>query len=179
MGPAVNGVNNSLILKTGLKGVQSGEVFSVKIISNNNGLIRLALKGRLLNVKGDGSLEPGKTVRVRAEWAGKTLVLRQLDSKSRFTNIIRGHGLKPDAGTVAMFRAAADAGLPLTRDNVRLMKRFLRSADEPDREEARTAAELIKKGLDPSRIIQVLESYDREDDQKQHESAILFQSSAG
>lgn len=166
-------VNRNLIVKSGLGKVQSGDIFSVKIIKNSNGLIKALVRGKLIDVKSSRNLIPGQVLKVKADWKGNTLILKQIDSAVKIKTALEGMNVKPDQASIAMFRAAGKAGLVLKDDIIKIIKRFLRGRKKLSSEEAGAAAELLKKGLYPENMIQFITG-GGEPDERHEQKKLLF-----
>ena len=87
--------------------------------------------------------------------------------------MIAESGVKFDSTSAVLFEAARRAGLSLTEDNLKILKRLLRNKTKLKSEEARIAVEAIKKGINPEEIIGLTEG-DNKSDQKKQKKNILF-----
>ena len=74
MRTAFTGISNNFLIKAGLKDVRSGDILSVKILENKNGLIKATVGGKIISLKGGKDLTPGILIRVRARWNGKNSI---------------------------------------------------------------------------------------------------------
>lgn len=166
-------VTNTILSKAGLDSVRSGEILSVKITENNKGLIKAVIKGKVIILKGSADLRVGKTIKVRAQWSGKTLLLNRVDDKNGIKNIISESGIKNNNLSMLLFEAARRSGLSLKDENLSLLKKLLKQKKELNREEARTAVESIKKGLSAEEMTAVAGSANSED-RKEREKNLLF-----
>ena len=155
-----SGVSSNILNKAGLGKIQSGNILTVKIIENKNGLIKAAVKGRILFIKGDSGLKIGNVYRVRAQWSGKTLQLQMLENNE---NPFKSFGMQTEGPNPDLiFAAARRAGLHLKDSNINLLKRLIRRRDTLTDEKARFASEAVKKGLSPEEMVAVIASGDGE-----------------
>ena len=168
-------INNRTAFKAGLNRIQSGDILSVKIIKNSNGLIKASVNGKIFNLRGGADLKSGQILKVRAAWSAETLMLERIDSESSIKSLLTQTGLKTDAAALLLFETAKRAGLPLKGSYLNELKRFLRKNRKFNSEEARTAVESIKKGLSAENIIHAITSRDFSD-REDREKTILFNS---
>jgi hypothetical protein len=168
------GLNNIQVHKAGLGKIRSGDIFSIKIIESQDGFLKASIKGKILTIKSTRYFEDGKTLRVKAEWSGKTLLLKTVTGKEMLKNFIAGAGIKPDEAAVTLFQAARSGSLVLKDENIRLLERFLKYRKDLSNEEARTAVEFIKKGIYPEGISDLFNGEGFQEDRRKEDSALLF-----
>lgn|GEM_PF-5197203 len=172
MRTAFLGVSNTILNKAGLDGLRSGDIITVKIIENNNGLIKASIMGRSILLKGPANLQIGQIYRVKTQWTGKTLLLNLIHNKNNASDIFGAPG-QTDLGFSMLYSAAKRAALHLKNENVELLKRLLRKKGPLNEEKARLAAEAVKKGLAPEELISIIEHRSGEDRGSQ-EKTLLF-----
>ncbi len=174
-----SGISNRVNSKAGLENIQSGEILSVKITKNKQGSVKAILNGKNLSITGRIlDLKNGDLVKVKTEWVGKKLYLHRLDSSNAIKNILSESGIKPEPNSILLFEAIKRAELPLKSDLVKELKRILRKSSKLSPEQARTAAEAIKKGLSPDEYIASFEHKEPQDRQNKEET-LLFNSLSG
>lgn len=166
-------VSNNFLYKTGLDKIRSGDILSLKIIENKNGIIKAAIKGGLLTLKGSKLLTPDTILRVRAEWNGKTLLLSRIDKESSIKQLFNTYSIKDDFYSISLFEAVKRSGAHLRDENIRLFKRLLRNKKELNKEEARTAAEVVKKGLSADGMIDITGAYSKNNEENR-DKTLLF-----
>ena len=150
------GVNKNLIVKSGLDKIQSGDIFSIKIIENSNGRIKTSILGKIISVKSSTNLIAGQTVKVKAFWNGGTLVLNPVDPDNSVKTILSDLNMQQNPAVLKFFRSAVSSGLVLKDDIIKMIKRFLRNRRKLGSEEAAAAVELFKKGIFPENIINLI-----------------------
>lgn len=166
-------VNNTFLSKAGSNKIRSGDIFSIKIIDNKNGLITTRIKGNLITFKGSASLKLNTILKVRAAWRGNTLVLDRIEENRGLKKWISTYGIKENPAAVSLFEAVNRSGGHLQDDTLRLLKRLLRKKKEITKEESRTAAELVKKGLSPEEMLSITSVFDGHEE-KNKDKALLF-----
>ena len=173
MRTSLTGVNNSIIIKAGLDRIRSGDIISLKILENKNGLIKASVKGKIISFKALEGMMPGDLVKVKAQWSGKVLYLQRIENK-QLQNFIRENGLSSDPATITILETARRAGLPLKTDNLRLLKKFIRKSGKGNRESIRLAVEAVKKGLSPVNLLNILQFSGDSDNENEQNKAVLF-----
>ncbi|MDC7225831.1 MAG: hypothetical protein PQJ61_03590 [Spirochaetales bacterium] len=158
--------------------IRSGDILTVKIIENNNGLIKASLLGKTMLLKGPDNLQVDSVHRVKALWNTEILQLNLLDSKSRVSELFdMSASLKGASDHFAsmLFAAAKRAGLHLKDENVNILKRLIRKKTNLDVEKSRIASEAVKKGLSPDELLMIFEGTDSESENRQNkEKTLLF-----
>lgn len=172
---AVTGTGNNFLNKAGLKSIQSGEILSVKILENKGSLAKVSLKGMIVMLRTEDVLAPGATIKVRAQWSGKTLYLNKPENNSADI-FFKAAGIENNLSAHLLIDTAARAGLSIKENTIKLIKKLLRrrGCKDLDKETARLAVEAIKKGLSPENILGAAGLSGRDDDTADHEKTILF-----
>ncbi len=167
------GISNTILNTAGLDRIRTGDILTVKILENKNGLIKAVIKGKTISLKGGKDLTPGSVIRVKTEWSGKTLFLNRLETGKSLEKMLLTAGIRPENASYALFEAARRSGLHLKEENVEILKKLLKSRGSLDRKNARIAAECIKKGIEPENIIGVFGNY-HDQDQRSGQKNLLF-----
>lgn len=173
MRTSVTGVSNNVLLKAGLDRIQSGDILTLKIIENSKGLTKVLLKGKTIYINSMKDLIPGKTIKVRAQWSGKTLYLHRLELL-KIDNPFTEAGLKNNPASMLLLEAARRAGLSIRENNIKILKKLLRTDRKLNKETARFAAEAVKKGLSPDNLIALITANYDFSDGKDEEKTKLF-----